>query len=178
MIIRIFIIALFFISTLPTDVAAQTGNTIEEAEKRYNANIRKSKIDGVYIPENIGDAIQEIIRLSPAESIQKFKGAEENFVVRRLHFGLGKWIAENWSFYEGSRYSHYLRQKGITHADDMIDFTLRSLHRHLNNVPLEIEERAQMIREKRKAELEKKLNNAEVIDSMEIKHDSTTVKKN
>ncbi len=172
-----FLLLILFASSQFTTAIAQTGDSIEEAEKRYNSNIRKSKIDGIYIPENIGDAIQEIIRLSPPESIEKYKSVNEDFVVKRLHFGLGKWLAENWNFYEGSRYSHYLRLKGVTYPDDMIDFTLRSLHRHLNNVPLEIEERAQMIRQKRRKALEDRRGSGTVIDSMEIKHDKPLVKK-
>ncbi len=174
---HIFLFLSFLISSQFSSIVAQTGDSIEEAEKRYNSNIRKSKIDGIYIPENIGDAIQEIIRLSPTESIQKYKSANEDFVVKRLHFGLGKWLAENWNFYEGSRYSHYLRLKGVTHPDDMIDFTLRSLHRHLNEVPLDIEGRAQMIREKRKKALEEKRGTGTVIDSSEIKHEKPPIKK-
>ena len=143
--------------------------TEDQYEKQYNENIRKSRINGVYIPENIGDAIDEIIKLSPPESIANFKGADEDMVVRKLHFGLGKWLAVKWNFDAGSRYSHYLRKMGITYPDDMITFTLRSLHRHLNGKPMELKERAESLALKRKKEHEERLNKGETLDTLGIK---------
>lgn len=140
-------------------------DTPEEYEKQYNMNIRKSRINGVYIPENMGDAIDEIKRLSPPDALVKFQNAPEDVVVKKLHFGLGRWMAVNWNFDEGSRFSHYLRKMGVTYTDDMITFTLRSLHRALNDIPLEMKERALAISEKRKQEYLDKINNGEVLDS-------------
>ena len=141
-------------------------STPEEYEIQYNANIRKARINGVYIPKNMDEAIQEIIRLSPRESLTEFKGANEDMVVRKLHFGLGKWISYNWNFDEGSRYSHYLRMMGVTYPDDMIDITLRSLHKHLNNMPLNLKERADALHEKRKKEYDAKYTISDTRDSI------------
>ena len=144
--------------------------TAIQAEKEYQENIKKSRINGVYIPQNIGDAIDEIIRLSPKESIEKFKNGNEDEVVKKLHFGLGKWLSINWNFEYGSRYSHYLRELGVTYPDDMISFTLRSLHRHLNGTPMELKERAEAIKLKRQEEHLKKIQTGEVLDSFVIKN--------
>ncbi len=135
----------------------------EEYEKLYSSNIKKSRINGVYIPKDIHEAIIEIKSLSPGDALEKFKNADEDFVVKRLHFGIGRWIAVNWNFSEGSRYVHFLRQLGITHEDDMIEFTLRNLHKELNSLPLEIEGLALKMKEIRKAEFEKKIVSREII---------------
>jgi len=157
------LIFLFMVSTIS---AQEIPTTPDQYEKEYNSNIRKSRINGIYIPENISDAIDEIIRLSPTASIEKFKNGEEDVVVRKLHFGLGKWLAVKWNFDGGSRYSHYLRMMGVTYPDDMISFTLRSLHRHLNGNPMELKERAQAISERRKKEHEARLNKGTPIDTL------------
>lgn len=160
-----YIFSIFLFSVV--GASAQTvPTTPEEYEKQYNQNIRKAKIDGIYIPKNMDEAIQEIIRLSPAESLAKFKGADEDMVVKKLHFGLGKWLSFNWNFDGGSRYSHYLRMMGVTYPDDMINFTLRSLHKYLNDVPLDLEKRAKAIKDKRKKEFDDKYLISETIDTI------------
>jgi hypothetical protein len=111
--------------------------TKEELEKKYQENILQTRLYGVYIPKDVMDAFNEFISLSPEEEILKFKNAEEDLVVKKLHYSLGRWMALNWCFYEGSRLSHHLREKGIGHPDDMISFLLRVFHRQLNDKPLE-----------------------------------------
>lgn len=95
---------------------------------------------GVYIPKDLDDAFKELSDLSSPESLQKFKLSDEMTAAKKLHFGLGRWIIYNWNFYEGSRFSHYLKQKGLSHPDDMAKFVMICFHRHLNNKPLEEEE--------------------------------------
>lgn len=110
--------------------------------KQYQQNIKKERINGVYIPKDLEDAFIELERLSDMEAVMKFRNAPEEVVARKLHFGLGKWMVVNWNFYDGSRFSHYLRTMGISHPDDMAQFTIVSWHRHLNGRDLEMKERA------------------------------------
>jgi hypothetical protein len=120
-------------------------------EERYERNIKKSRINGVYIPKDLEEAMTELVALSTEEAIAKFKAGEEELVARRLHFGLGRWMIYNWNFYEGSRFSHYLKEKGINHPDDQARFVIVSLHRKLNNKDIDEEGQVlafQMAREK------------------------------
>ncbi len=105
----------------------------------YERNIKKSRINGVYIPANLEEAHEELKALSQASSLEKFKSAEKFFVVDRLHYGLGRWMILNWNFYDGSRYSHFLKSLGVHHPDDMARFTLLTLHDVLNNIEPDIE---------------------------------------
>jgi hypothetical protein len=114
---------------------------INEADSIYKSNIKKSRLHGVYIPKDLDDAFLELDRLSPPEAINKMKAIPEEIVAKKLHFGLGRWIAHNWNFDEGSRFSHYLKGLGIIKTDDMINFMLVSYHRYLNKKPQEIETR-------------------------------------
>ncbi|HMQ06494.1 MAG TPA: hypothetical protein PKC30_04285 [Saprospiraceae bacterium] len=140
----------------------------EEIEKVYQYNIKKTRINGVYIPKDIHEAIQEIIILSPKDALQKFSNADEDFVVKRLHFGIGRWISVNWNFIEGSRYVHYLRSMGVTDEDDMIEFTLRNLHKHLNQRDLDIESLAARMKQRRKEDFERKIISKEILQKDSI----------
>ena len=106
-------------------------------EKEYKKNIKLSKINGVYIPSSVEEALERLEKLSPPASIAKFSSGEEVSVSEKLHFGIGRWMIANWNFYGGSRLSHLLKSKGVVHPDDMAQYLLRSLHRKLNGNPME-----------------------------------------
>lgn len=136
-----------------------TGQACAQTEAEYEAAYAKritlEMINGVYIPTDLEDAFSELNRLSDPKGIAEFKGAPEDSIRRKLHFGLGKWILVNWGLEDGSRISHYLKQKGITAPDDMVEFIIVMWHRQLNGEPLKQEEEIAMI-EKRMAEEQKK----------------------
>jgi hypothetical protein len=108
--------------------------TRDQIDSLYQVNITKTRINGVYIPSDADDAYEEFVHLSPVRSIEQFKAAPEEQVARKLHFGIGRWMIVNWNFYEGSRLSHYLRNLGLMHPDDMADFLIVYFHRKLNGV--------------------------------------------
>lgn len=111
----------------------------KEYEALYQRNIKKSRINGVYIPANLDEAFKELDDLSPEEAKAKFTNAPEEIIATKLHFGLGRWISVYWNFVEGSRYVEYLRQLGLVDHDHMIQFTIVSYHRYKNNKPIDIE---------------------------------------
>ncbi len=135
----------------------------ESFEKQYLRNIKKSRLNGVYIPKDMDDAMKELTELSPKEALEKFKNADIEKVARKLHFGLGRWMVVNWNFEMGSRFSHYLKSMGVSYPDDMAEFTIISLHRHLNGVPQDLKERAKKYAIKRKKEVDEKNKDASVI---------------
>lgn len=142
----------------PTKTADDT-----RPEPTYEENIKKEFIDNVYIPVNLDDAFQELKRLSDKVGLDKFKNAEEEMVAKKLHFGLGRWIMKKWNLYDGSRYSHYLRNKGLSYPDDMARFTIISLHRHLNGIDLEVDKRIKAVKELREKEYKEKMLEKKVI---------------
>lgn len=123
---------------------------IKEADSIYQVNILKSRINGVYIPKDLDDAFAELDRLSPPEALEKIRVEDEIFIAQKLHYGLGRWMAYNWNFDEGSRFSHYLKGLGLFYTQEMIDFVLISYHRYLNKKPQEVEARVKQYIEKRK----------------------------
>ncbi len=123
---------------------------IKEADSTYQSNILKTRINGVYIPKDLDDAFAELDRLSPPEALDKIRVEDETFVAQKLHYGLGRWMAYNWNFDEGSRFSHYLKGLGLFYSAEMIDFVLISYHRYLNKKPQDLEVRVKQYVEKRK----------------------------
>jgi len=121
----------------------------QERDSIYQSNIKKSRLYGVYIPVDLQDAIGELKRLSDEESLRKYKNAPEDFVVKKLFFGVGRWMSYNWNFEEGSRMSLYLYNLGLRNPDDMVEFMLRAFHRELNFEPINESALVAQINEKR-----------------------------
>jgi hypothetical protein len=152
--ILLFSIILSASSFAQDDVSFPKGE--EGYEAQYQRNIKKTRINGVYIPANLEEAFKELDDLSPEEAKVKFTNAPEDVIATKLHFGLGRWISVYWNFVEGSRYVEYLRQLGITDPDHMIQFTIVSYHRYKNNKPIDVEiqvEKYKALREEKRQEL-------------------------
>ncbi len=153
-----FFIVLFF----PNQSFAQS-KADERFEKQYQERIIKEKINGVYIPKDLGDVFKQLNRLIDKKSQIKLKNASETAAVRNLHFSFGRWMIKNWGFYEGSRLSAYLKSLGVHNPDDMADFLILCYHRNLNRNPLNVKEQVTQIQERRKRIREKRIRKGKVI---------------
>ncbi len=152
-------------------------SSAEEYEARYQERIRLSEIAGVYIPTDLEDAFDQLEKLAPPESLAFFREQEEAEVVRKLFPKLGRWIILNWGFEGGSRMSHYLRGQGIYLPEDMGMVVMRSWHRHLNGLPVDLESQVEVIQERIRLEQEERLQNAKVIQETRRKVDPATRKQ-
>ncbi|MBK9734606.1 MAG: hypothetical protein IPO92_06420 [Saprospiraceae bacterium] len=126
---------------------------IESKDSLYNANIKKSKLYGVYIPRDIDDAMAKLMELTTEEARKPLIRMHEDTIAKKLHFGLGRWMEYNWNFAEGSRLSHLLRQKGILYVDDMTYFMLVTFHRYISKKPLDIDALSAKIIDQRKKKI-------------------------
>lgn len=138
-------------------------STEAEYEKQYQERIKKDKLNGVYIPKNLDEAMTELDKRISVESQGKVKVIPEDSVCIVMHNRLGQWMILNWGFYGGSRLSHYIRSAGITFPDDMADFLILAYHRRLNGKPVGIKELATEFRAKRKKEFEEERKKGKVI---------------
>ena len=146
-----------------SDLAAQTIDSFEiKFNAQYEKNILLEEIDGIYIPYDIMDAMTELDRMSPPEAKAKILEGEEDIVVERLTRGLGRWMALNWNFYEGSRLSHFLREQGISYTDDMQEYLIRTYYRYLKGIELQLTERAATIKKRRDDEYQEQLKKQKV----------------
>ncbi|MFN7117205.1 MAG: DUF6794 domain-containing protein [Saprospiraceae bacterium] len=143
--------------------AQEPAQTKEEFEKNYQQRIRQEVLYGQYIPKDLNDAFVELSKRIDAESKAKFKSVSEDEAVHKLYFSLGRWIIENWGFYGGSRLSHYLREMGIAHPEDMAQFIIVSYHRSLNRKELKIKEQIEHYQEKRKKEYLERVSKGQIL---------------
>lgn len=171
---------LFTFSLLTSPVFSQAGqekpegpaNNEAEFQARYQERITKDRLHGIYIPRNLEDACQQLNKNISEESRAKIKAIPEDTVAQLLHDRLGRWMITNWCFYEGSRFSHYLRSAGVSYPDDMADFVIIAYHRHLHGKPIEIKELAISYREKRKQAYQEELKSGKIL------HEETRKRKN
>ena len=134
-----------------------------EIAQRYEENILKEEINGVYIPKDMYETMLELDKLSSPDSKSKIVLGEEEIVTKRLTNGLGKWMIVHWNFVEGSRLSHTIRQMGVTHPEDMSAFIIGTYYRYLKGEPLELESRAEVFYNKRKMEQEERNRSKKVV---------------
>ncbi len=139
----------------------------EQYSKEYKQRIQKEYLFRTYIPKDLFDAFKQLNKLTDEKSTAKFKSAPEDVVVKKLHFSLGRWMIHNWQFYEGSRFSHYLKGMGLSYPDDMASFVIRTYHRKLNNKPLGIADLVKEIEEKIKLQNKELIENASNVETIE-----------
>ena len=129
----------------------------------FTYRIKQEKINGVYIPKNLDDAMLQLDKLISPDAQAKVRVVPEDSACMRLHHRMGQWMILNWGFYGGSRLSHYLRSAGVTFPDDMADFLILAYHRRQNTRPIGIKELAIEFKERRKQEYQDKMKKGKVI---------------
>lgn len=105
----------------------------------YDVRIKKSYINGVYIPKDLNDAIRELDAKMSPEAVKAFQKYSESEAERKAFFSFGRWMMVNWGLEEGSRLSHYFKTQKLGFVEDMVRVLMVSYHRHLNDKPVEAE---------------------------------------
>ena len=167
---RLFLLTLVLISTCVCLSAQDTNSTTfqQQYELEYAQRIKKTHINGRYIPKDLDEALQELDRIVESVGKAKFKAQPEEVAVKKVHFSFGKWIIVNWGFYEGSRLSHFLKSKGIAHPDDMASTLMICFHRYLNQRPLEFDALASDCEQRRKKEIINRLQRGQIIETRSV----------
>jgi len=88
------------------------------------------------IPATLEEAIE---RLKKSKGVKEWAKMKEDSAVGASHHGMGAWIRNEWGLWKGSPLSEHFNTMGIFHPDDMSGIIMTSLHRALNNKPLNIE---------------------------------------
>ncbi len=161
---RLLVPALLVLSTctcLRVQAQAERGSARETFERRS----RQQNLEGRYIPKDLPDALEALEGLTSASSRKAYAGASEEEVVHQLYFSFGRWMAINWGFYDGSRFSAYLRNLGVDRPDGQIEFMMRAYHRHLNGQDLDVAGLASAYKAKRAASDSLKLANSTVSET-------------
>jgi hypothetical protein len=156
----------------------QPADNMKQYQENYKWRIEQTTLAGQYIPKDLPDAIGELNKLTDEASRNKFKTLSENDAEHKLFFSLGRWVATNWSFYQGSRLSHYLKEAGITFPEDQAVALIIAWHRTLNKKEINFKEIRDRLVEKRKKEHEERLRSKQTIIKEEVKKTPNTGVKN
>ncbi len=156
------LLSVFFLFTLHIS-AQKPAETEAEFDKAYAWRIKQEVLDGIYIPKDLTDAFIQLTKLTEKTSRDKFKQTPEDVAARKLFFSLGRWMIVNWSFYEGSRLSEFLRTLGLHHPEDMARFIMITWHRSLNQGSLDVKNLVEQLEAKRKEELKEYLEKGEML---------------
>lgn len=141
-------IALLGIATVVT----KAQDTEEEILRIYKDRITRERINDVYIPKDIPDAMLELDKLTENKMALELLQANEDTVASKLHFSLGRWMQIHWGLGEGSRLMEHLKSRGLSFPDDMMDLLIRSWYRHLKGQAILEDALIQKYIQKRKQE--------------------------
>ena len=134
----------------PATKQYQPAGTEDDFKASYEERIKKERLMGRYIPKDMNDAFAVIGTMIEDKDKEKFKNLSEQDALHKLYFSFHRWIIVNWGFEGGSRFSHYLKNIGLSHPEDMATFVVITYHRKLNGKDLGIKELATQLKEERK----------------------------
>jgi deoxyhypusine synthase len=158
--------------------------TPDSISLEYERRILLSRIDDVYIPKDVLEALKELSNKTSEESRIKMRDLPEDKVVELMEFRLGLWIKKNWSFVLGSRLLHDIKGYGPQSPDEAVEFLLIAWHRYLNDSPLHLELLGSDIYKRRIEAFEKRKAEAKIIHtelrplSEEEKEELSKMKRN
>lgn len=158
-------------------ILSQTQAYRDSIQKEYEERILLTRIDGVYIPADIFDAMEQLDQKTSEVSKEKYKNAKEEEIADLMRYRLGFWMKQNWALPTGSRLSHSLRDYQIQSPDEAVDFILIVWHRHLNKKDLDLLELGNTFAQKREEEFKKKQEKNKVLHSEKRKLTEEEIEK-
>jgi len=154
----------FLVCLLSFSVLALSQNE-PSAQEQFEQRTRQQKIGQHHIPSDLIDAMKTLDKITPEDSKESYAAQSEDFVVERLFFSLGRWLAINWGFYDGSRFSIYLQKLGVDQPDGQKELVMRAYHRHLNDKDLDVRDLVTRYKRQKAVQDSIRLAGAEVLES-------------
>lgn len=96
------------------------------------------------IPKDLETALVILERLLEPNDLHKIK---EHFDSGTYHHNLGRSIRNNWKLWSDSALSSWFKGVGIHHPDDMSAIIIDSLHKKLNDQPINLDEQIKIYQE-------------------------------
>ena len=115
-----------------------------------------SKKELRYKPENLEEAVLQLTKILPDTTQQKILLMTETEFVAGSHFGLGRWIRNNWRLWRGGKLANGFKSKGIFHPDDMSGIILTCYYRQIHDQEWKVEEQVKFYQTYWKATQEQK----------------------
>ena len=109
-------------------------------QQRYEERLKKTHIDGVYIPMDLFDCFKvfdEGLSTDAKNTLSNYSLAELDSIVNKSNEGVGAYIRNSWGLYEGSRLSKYFKDIGLSFPEDISMVVLEAYQLHLKGQKLE-----------------------------------------
>jgi hypothetical protein len=112
----------------------------------FGQNLTKKELR--YIPKDFNESLTQLDKVIPDSTKTRIKSMTESDFLAQTHFSTGMWIRNYWLY---NRYlfglivtksdlRKDLTAKGLYSNDDMSGVILRSFHRQLNNVDINLDQ--------------------------------------
>ncbi len=102
----------------------------EKVSSQRDYRYLTDRIDGIYIPKDIDEAIDSLdVIISPEDKRYITDSLSLDDFRINCHHGLGMWIRNNWGLWGGSRLQRYLLDRNVIHPDDMSDNILKAYYK-------------------------------------------------
>jgi hypothetical protein len=126
----------------------ERNNANEQIDPKYAVNPTRDSNQprGIYIPKDINDCFVELKRMLHPDFITEIKESSRRDLIDH-HFGLGRWIRDNWELWRGSRLLDYFTEFGYEHPDIISGVIVIFFWQHLNGMPIDDIERQAELRE-------------------------------
>ncbi len=126
----------------------------------YQFRIEQVYLDGHYIPATAAEAVDSLIAALGERNLERIRRLPEQRVVQGLLGSVGRWMIVRWGFEEGSRLSHHIKERyGVSFPIDIADFLLTAMYRKVQQQPIQWENIAKGIRDRRRVLLQRRLQN-------------------
>lgn len=100
------------------------------------------------IPRNLDEAIELFKKHADPEGLKKWASEREGYAGASIHHGSGRALRNDWGLWgvgeEKSEIYKWFNTIGIAMGDDLSGIIFTSLHRHLNNKPINLQEQVKV----------------------------------
>lgn len=118
----------------PTAAGAAPDSSCRDVRVPYD---RAFDLAQVPVPAKLDEALVGLKQMLPmAVTRSMYCGSEHDMV--QYHFGLGRWMRNNWGLWQGGALAKHFRGLGVTHPDDMSGIILDSYWRQLHDRPIDL----------------------------------------
>jgi hypothetical protein len=107
---------------------------------------RKTITESGGIPTTLAETYPALAKLLKEDGVAKVRAGTEDDMCQ-YHFGLGMWLRNNWSLWQGGPLASWFNKHGIHHADDMSGIIMTSFYRQLKGEPIKLEEQVKYYRD-------------------------------
>lgn len=109
---------------------------MQDPKYQINPTLDPDSESGVYIPQNLEDCFDELIKMLNPVFIQDFRGSGQF----NEPAGLSLWIRDSWLFpYNSTLWDYFKSLDFLIQPEDMCSLILEAFWDHLNNKPTNIQ---------------------------------------